>query len=277
MYTPEKISVKIGLIAGQGALPEMLLHRWEQQGFVPVVVALDGITAPDILNGRISRTFSIGQAGHILDFLTSQNVEKLVMIGSLKRPNFLTLRTDMVGLKIILKLLFRKVGDDGLLRTVRNEIESRGIKVVGAHEFLPEILCPVENLTALQPDENDWGRIRSGFDAAKNHGAADKGQSVVIAADGQISFEGTDGTNALISSCKGQAFPILVKVSKPQQDLAFDMPTIGLNTIETAHKAGFKGIAIEAGKALIVNQRDVVRKSNEYGLFLVGIGEKDGI
>lgn len=255
----------------------MLLNRWEQQGLTPVVVALDGITSPDILSGRITQTFSIGQAGHILHFLKSNNVEKLVMVGGLKRPNFWTLRTDMVGFKIILKLLFRKVGDDGLLRTIRNEIESYGIRVVGAHEYLPELLCPAGVLGIHQPTAEDLKIIAEGFKAAKQHGADDKGQSIVVNANGVCGFEGADGTNALIQSCHGKRGAILVKVSKPQQDLAFDMPTIGLNTVEAVRKAGFKGIALEAGKTLIVNQEDVVRKANEYGLFAVGIGEENGI
>lgn len=265
---------KIGLIAGQGRLPEILIQRWEAQGFSPVIVGLQGITPPEILSGRVSANFSIGQAGHILDFFKSQGVARMVMVGGLKRPNFWTLRTDVVGLGIVLKLLCRKIGDDTLLRIIRSEIEKRGISVSGAHEFLPELLCPAGVLGSVAPTESDREIILSGLRAAKAHGAEDKGQSVIVNADGVIGFEDTAGTNALIKSCAGNQDAILVKVSKPQQDMALDMPTIGLGTIENIYHAGLKGIAVESGKTIVLDRDDVIRKCNEYGLFMVGIGEE---
>lgn len=269
---------KIGLIAGQGQLPHMLLARWKHLGLTPVVVGLDGITPSDTLVGHISRIFSIGQAGHILDFLKSEGVTQLVMAGALSRPNFWTLKTDMVGLRIIFKFLFRKVGDDTLLRTLRAEVESRGITVVGVHHYLPELLCPVGVLGSVSPDETDKAVIVSGLKAAKLHGAEDRGQSVVVGADCEVlGYEEVSGTNALIASCSGRQGAVLVKVSKPQQDLALDMPTIGPSTIEAVHHAGFKGIAIEAHKTIVLDQERVISLSNQYGLFLVGIGEDHDI
>lgn len=271
MLTAKEIGRKIGLIAGQGSIPETLLTRWESQGLTPVIVGLKGITDPSIFTNRIAAQFSIGQAGHILNFFKSHGVTELVMVGALSRPNFWTLRTDFVGMGIVAKLLFRQMGDDGLLRFIRREIEKFGIHVVGVHHYLPEVLCPVGVLGKISPTADDVRSIATGFTAAKQHGADDKGQSIVVNASGVCGVEAKDGTNALIALCAGQAGAILVKVSKPQQDLAIDMPTIGLSTARNILKAGFKGIAVEAGKTIIVDQDQVVRFCDEHGLFLIGL------
>lgn len=270
-------SKKIGLIAGQGELPEMLLKKWEETGLTPVIIGLNGFTSVELTFGRISKFFSIGQAGGILNFLKSEGVTKLVMVGGLKRPNFLTLRTDFVGLGIILKLLFRHMGDDGLLKFIRREIEKFGIHVAGVHEYLPEILCPEGVLGNIQPTAEDLKLIAKGFDIAKKHGAEDKGQSVIVTQDGTFGFETKEGTNALISSYQNSSGHILVKVSKPQQDLAFDMPTIGIKTIELCHQSGFKGIAVEMGKTIIMDRHRVIEMCNQYKLFLVGTESSNDI
>jgi DUF1009 family protein len=268
---------KIGLIAGQGQLPEILLKRWEETGFVPVIVGLDGFTSPEITSGRISKSFSIGQAGGILNFLKSEGVTKLVMVGGLKRPNFLTLRTDLIGLSIIVRLIFRRLGDDSLLRFIRHEIEKFGIHVVGVHEYLPEILCPEGILGDIHPTAEDLQLIINGFNAAKKHGAEDKGQSVVITPNGMLGFETKQGTNALIKSCQNSVGNILVKVSKPQQDLAFDMPTIGIKTVELAYQSGFKGIAVESGKTILLEKEKVINLCNGYKMFLIGIESSNDV
>jgi UDP-2,3-diacylglucosamine hydrolase len=271
MFTTQKI----GLIAGQGDLPIALLKKWEQSCIIPVIVGLHGITSPSIADGKIIKFFSIGQAGGILGFLKSEGVAQVVMVGGLKRPNFWTLRTDKVGFQIVLKLLFRRMGDDGLLKFIRREIEKFGIQVVGVHEYLPEILSPKGVLGDIHPTSEEKALIAKGFEAAKKHGAEDKGQSVVVTYDGEIGFETQQGTNALISSYINSKGSVLVKTSKPQQDLAFDMPTIGLKTIELAHQSGFKGVAVEAAKSIIMDKQRVIELCNRYGMFLIGIEEKD--
>ena len=268
---------KIGLIAGQGDLPLALINKWQSMGFTPVIVGLFGITPNHLMNGQISAIYSIGQAGHILDFFKSHGVEKIIMAGGLKRPNFWTLRTDKVGFQIVLKLLFRRLGDDSLLKTIRHEIEMRGLHVVGAHEFLPEILSPAGVLGHIHPSETDLNIINNGFVKAKSHGAEDKGQSIVISDEGHVAYETETGTNELIKSCAGWSGAVLVKVSKPQQDLAFDMPTIGLRTIELAHLSGFRGIAVEASKTIIMDKVRVIEFCNQYEMFIIGIEEKNGI
>lgn len=271
MRPSTQINQKIGLIAGQGSIPDALASRWESEGLTPVIVGLKGTTDISVFKNRIAAEFSIGQAGHILNFFKSHGVTKLVMVGGLQRPNFWTLRTDFVGMSIVARLLFRKMGDDSLLKFIRDEIQKYGITVVGVHEFLPEMLSPSGVLGKISPTPDDLKIIADGFRAAKIHGADDKGQSIVVNADGVCGFEDVSGTNALINKCHGASGAILVKVSKPQQDLAFDMPTIGISTIEHVLKSGFKGIAVEADKTIILDREAVIKMCDDNGIFLMGL------
>ena len=126
----------------------------------------------------------------------------------------------------------------------------------------------------LAPLPEDAESIERGFNAAKEHGRQDKGQSVVVQQDMVLGLEGDDGTAALMKKAAaiksvGRG-PILVKVCKPQQDKALDMPTIGEQTIETARSCGFAGIVVEAGETLILDREKVITLCNEYGIFLLG-------
>ena len=271
MRSAKEISLKIGLIAGQGPIPERLVSRWEEQGHTPVIVGLKDITDSALFKNRIAAEFKIGQAGHILNFFKQNDVKKIVMIGALRRPNFWTIIPDWEGITILAKLLMRRRGDDSLLRFVRAEIERYGLTVVGVQEFMPELLCPAGPLTQLHPTTDQLKMITVGFDAAKQHGANDKGQSVVVTPNAIAARETEKGTNALIDSCANMQNAILVKASKPQQDLALDMPTIGISTVDHIIKAGLKGIAVESGKTIIMDKDDVVRKCDDHGIFLIGL------
>jgi DUF1009 family protein len=267
MYAPQKI----GLIAGQGPLPEMLCQRWEAMGFIPVIVLLDGISDLNLKkNNRISQVFSIGQAGKILSFLTEQSVKNLTMVGALSRPNFWTLKTDAVGLSIIFKVIFKRTGDDRLLKILRHTFEQYNITVVGIHEYIPELLCPPGLLSQKRPTSEEMQAIQSGINVAKEHGRQDLGQSIIIYADGSYRAEDKRGTNHLILSSPPHQSGILVKMSKPQQDLALDMPTIGITTINNAVQVGLKGIVVEANKTIVVDREMVLKACDKHGLFFWG-------
>lgn len=251
---------KIGIIAGGGSLPVLLAGKLRREGAVAVT-------------GLIGVDFGVGEAGKIIDFFKSQSVKKMVLVGSLRRPNWLALRTDWRGVKIISKILFRKVGDDALLKIIRRELEKEGFELLGIHELMPELLCPSGALGKTVPSEKMRHSIHKGLQAARQHGAADKGQSVIvdIVTGDVIAREGRSGTDALMRSVAGyEGQKILVKASKPQQDLALDMPTVGSGTIETARQCGFIGIVVEAGKTLIPDIDDAVILADQYGIFIWG-------
>ncbi|HNQ92686.1 MAG TPA: UDP-2,3-diacylglucosamine diphosphatase LpxI [Alphaproteobacteria bacterium] len=259
MHSPEKI----GIIAGNGDLPDQLAAAIAADGDHPVIV-------------RLGEDFSVGQAGSIINFFKAQNVGTLVMVGGLARPNWLNLKTDLKGLAIVLKVMFRCLGDDALLKVIRGELEREGFEILGVHHFMPDLLCPEGVLGKVVPNESQIEAIREGYKAAKDHGQADRGQSVIVCDGKVLAFEEKSGTNELIRSVAGaHGQKILVKVSKPQQDRDFDLPTIGPATVDAAVASGFHGIAVEALSTLVPNRDDVIRACDVAGLFFVGMGEDD--
>ncbi len=252
-------SQKVGIIAGNGNLPARLSEALSRQGFVPVI-------------GRLGEDFSVGQAGKIINFFKSKQITQLVMVGSLSRPNWWTVRADLRGLQIISRLIFKSIGDDALLKIIRQELESEGFKICGIHEFMPELLCPEGVLGKIQPDQKINQIISDGVRVAKQHGRDDLGQAIVIdAGSGQVLAKETrSGTDALIRSVSEiKTQKILVKMCKPQQDMALDMPTIGVKTVEEAHKSGFIGIVAEAGRTLVPDHDQIIDLCNRYEIFLM--------
>lgn len=252
---------KIGIIAGNGDLPQLLSARLVELGYSPVLLTL-------------GTDFSVGQAGKILAFFKDQKISDLVLVGGLSRPNWFALKMDFKGLCIVSKLFWRILGDDALLKIVRREIEREGFSVRGIQEFMPELLAPSGVMGKIRPDKDDLFSIGLGVKAVKQHGRNDKGQAVVVSGRSVLAKEGRFGTNALMKSVGhwGQG-KILVKMSKPQQDDDLDLPTIGVRTVEAAYQNGFKGIVVEAGCTLIVELDCVTHKCDELGIFLIGVEE----
>ena len=262
MCPAEKNSLKVGLIAGNGDLPARLIRALEQQGgeVVPVYLGVD---------------YSVGQAGAIISHFKEHQVTDLVMVGGLQRPNLLTLKVDKRGMQIVAKLLRRSLGDDALLRLIREELEADGFHIHGIHEYMPELLFPL----GVHVVPENWNIseefLRAGFSAAKEHGAQDLGQSIIL--DGLsghvIAREDKRGTDFLMKSvARLDGIKILVKVSKPQQDHALDLPTIGMKTVAMAQACGISGIVVEAGATLSPDFEMVLNKCREQGIFLCGMG-----
>lgn len=242
----------------------------------PCIVALDGIAEADLYLNRTHLVAGVGMAGAMIAWLKEQGVHYIVMTGALRRPDWSKLKVDARGMKILAKILLKKtLGDDQLLRTLRRELEADGFELKGIQDYVPDLLAPTGLLTTINPLDEDNESIRLGFNAAKELGRQDKGQSVVVQQEAVIGLEGPDGTKALMlkaaqikSAGRG---PILVKVCKPQQDKALDMPTIGLQTIMTAIDCGYVGIVVEAGETLLVDRDEVIDLCNQKNIFLLSI------
>ncbi len=266
--------MKVGIIAGSGRPPLLLAEALEREGHVPYIIALDGSAEPELYQTRKHLLVPIGRAGRIIKWLKENGVTELVLSGALKRPEWAKLKVDPRGLMFVAKVALKALGDDGLLRAVRKELEREGFNLRGIQEFIPELLASEGVQGAVKPLPEDEEGIQLGLNAAKEHGRQDKGQSVVIQQNTVLGLEEDEGTSALMKKAGsiksiGRG-PILVKVCKPQQDKALDMPTIGPQTIEIAHQQGFAGIIIEAGATLIVDKETVIKLCDRYGLFLVG-------
>ena len=267
---------KLGIIAGNGSLPWALMTECQKQGRPFCVVALKGHANPDLIPADIPvKWIRLGAVGQGFNEMKKQGVKEVVLIGGVRRPSLKELCPDLRGLKFFAKIGVKALGDDGLLRSVINEIETEGFKVVGIDDIMPSLLAPKGVLGTIKPSESDKIDINHGFDVAKILGSADVGQAVIVQQGLVLSVEGIEGTAALIKRTKtlkrnGDG-GVLVKVSKPQQERRVDLPTIGPNTIQDIYDAGFKGVAVEAGSVLIAECEQTIQLANKLGIFIVGV------
>ena len=267
---------KLGIIAGGGELPKHIMDWCENHNQPYHVLAIKGNADEGYFDKKVPHTWiRIGQAGTGFKVFKEQNVQKIILIGTIKRPTFSELIPDLRTTAFFAKIGTKALGDDGILRALVKELEEDGMQVVGIHEVMPELLAPFGVLTKEKPNKEDEEDIRRGLEVATALGALDVGQSVVTQQGLVLGVEGIEGTDRLIKRCKdyvrkGKA-PLLVKLRKPQQDMRIDLPTIGAMTVENAYQSGFKGIVVHAGNTLIVNQKQVVKLADKYKMFIIGV------
>ncbi|MCL1827558.1 MAG: UDP-2,3-diacylglucosamine diphosphatase LpxI, partial [Candidatus Cloacimonetes bacterium] len=195
------------------------------------------------------------------------------------RPSFSELSPDFEGVKLLAKLAFTKVSDDVIFRAIIEEIEKRGYRVISVQEAVPEILFHEGIYGSVTPTEQDMSDIERGITVAKALGTVDVGQSVVVQEGMVLAVEAIEGTDMLLSRAatvkrKGKD-PVMVKIIKPGQETRVDFPVIGPATAEQLIKYGIKGLAVEAGGILIIQQRTVIEMANKAGIFIIGIKIND--
>ncbi|MEM6810952.1 MAG: UDP-2,3-diacylglucosamine diphosphatase LpxI [Pseudomonadota bacterium] len=258
-------AMKLGIIAGGGSLPSQLVDHCQKHNIEYVVVGLEGFA--EIESDFYSR---IGLANKIFLFLDIKKVTDVVLIGSVERPTIQNLWPDWETFIFFLKAWLKSFGDSRLLDAARLEIEKRGFTVRGVHEFLPELLMPEGAITKIMPAPKFDDEIELGFIAAKKHGEADKGQSVIILNGNVIAREGKSGTSAMIRE-HGRKGAILVKACKPQQDRNLDLPTIGPETAQLCANRKMRGIIAEAGATLLVDRAKTAQIADQHQMFIMGI------
>ena len=269
------MGTKLGILAGAGELPARLIEVCRDDGRDVFVLAFEGQTDPATVEDVEHAWTRLGQGGSALEVLRVAGVEELVMVGSIERPSFKTLRPDLRTVRFFTKAGAKILGDDGLLSAVVAEIEEEGFRVIGPDDILKDLVAPPGCYGSVEPDEQARRDIEHGIAAAKTLGAMDIGQAVVVQRATVIEAETAEGTDALLRRCAelqcGGSGGVLVKVRKPQQETRVDLPTIGPQTVVGAVAAGLVGIAVEAGGTLIVDRHAVVRKADGAGLFIIGI------
>lgn len=267
---------KLGIICGGGELPKKIINWCQKHNRPYFALAIKDNANEEYFTKDVNHKWiRIGQAGTGFKLLKDELVKEIVLIGTIKRPTISDLVPDLRTTAFFAKLGMKSLGDDGILRAVVKEIEQEQMKVVGIQEVMPEILAPKGVLTKQKPSKEDEQDIKRGIEVGFTLGRLDVGQSVVIQQGLVLGVEGIEGTDKLIIRCadykrKGKS-PILVKLRKPTQDMRVDLPTIGIKTIENAHKSGFSGIAIHEGNTLIVNQEEVVKLADKYKMFIKAI------
>ena len=271
---------KLGIIAGGGTLPQTLINHCLQNKREFFVLAIENNADKAIFTEDIPHKWiRIGQAGTGFKLMHEQNVQEIVMIGTIHRPTLADLLPDLRTAAFFAKIGLKSVGDDGILRALVKEIESENMRVVGIHEVIPDLLVKEGVLTKHKPDKQALADISRGVEVARELGKLDVGQAVIVQQGLVLGVEGIEGTDKLIERCgtyqrKGVG-GVLVKLRKPQQDMRIDLPTIGTKTIENLHSAGMRGVAVHAGNALIVDEEKVIALADKYSMFICGIEPED--
>jgi hypothetical protein len=264
---------RLGLIAGNGRFPLVFAKAAQAEGVAIVAVAHLGETLPEIAECIPDVTWvQVGELGKIIATFHHAGITQAVMAGGIHKAGALAhFQPDERGMAFISRLPSLK--DDEILRGVAQELESEGIAVVESTRFLSSLIAQEGVLTLHAPDEQQWADIRLGFTVAKEIGRWDIGQSVVVKRGTVLAVEGAEGTNAAIrrGGELGGGGTVVVKVSKPQQDLRFDVPAIGPDTIAIMHEVRATTLAVEAGKTLMIDKAELIQMANAHGVSVVAL------
>ncbi len=273
-------SAKLGIVAGGGGLPGRLIAACRECRRDVFVIALEGITDRDGLDGAAHAWVHLGALERMIGLLREAAVEEVVLAGPVPRPSLRTLRLDKRALKRLVGLRPGALGDDRLLSLIVDELEGEDFRVVGVDTILTDLLAPEGAVGALEPDADARVDIAAGVRVARALGALDVGQAVVVQHGVVLGVEAIEGTDALLARCRDLRRDgpggVLVKLKKPGQERRADLPTIGPDTVANACAAGLRGIAVEAGNALIVDRAKVAEAADAGGLFVVGIVPEEG-
>jgi len=281
--------MKLGLIAGNGRFPFLLLDAARAQGLTVVVAAIreeadaemDRRAAAD--EGVTVHWLSLGELSRLIETFRKEGVEKAVMAGQVKHKQiFSSIRPDWRLAKLLLNLRTRST--DMLLGAVAKVLGDEGIELISSTAFLEPLLAQEGVLTERAPDEEERKNIEYGLSVARALAGFDIGQTVVVAAQACVAVEAMEGTDAaieragvLMRSLEEDASTLersltVVKVAKPNQDMRFDVPVIGMATVETMIRAGASCLSVEAGRTLLFDRDKLVERAAQAGIAIQGIG-----
>ncbi|HZO99983.1 MAG TPA: UDP-2,3-diacylglucosamine diphosphatase LpxI [Terriglobia bacterium] len=265
---------RFAVIAGNGRFPFLVLEAARDQGINPLVVAIKEEASPelDYVAGAI-HWLSLGEVAKLLDLLSSEGVNKVVLAGQVKHVQlFSNIRPDGLVSRV-LQGLHRK-NTDALIGAFVRMLEGRGIQVVDSTLFLKPLLPEPGTLTRRSPDSSEQEDIAYGRQIAKTIAGLDIGQTIVVADRACVAVEAMEGTDATIERAatlsNGRRL-VVVKVSKPRQDMRFDVPVVGPKTIEAMRSSNATVLAIDAGKTLLFERERLIREADESGIAIVGL------
>jgi DUF1009 family protein len=266
----------LGLLAGNGRFPFLVAEEARKQGRRVIAVAFNEEADP-ALEGAVDAIHwvYVGQLNKWVTILRGEGVEEVVMAGVVRHSNMYQdlkkFHPDMRALKLFWRLRDRKA--DTILSGVAEELAKSGLKLLPSIAHLSHCLAPAGPLTRRKPTAEEKADIQFGYKIAKTMAGADVGQTVCVKNKAVIAVEAMEGTDNCIrragAIAKGNF--IVVKVAKPKQDLRFDVPVIGLNTIETFQEAGGGILAVEAGRTLVLDRERMVRWADGEKIGILGV------
>jgi DUF1009 family protein len=273
---------RIGLIAGNGTFPMLVLDAARARGAEVVVAAIKEETFPEIESHGAAAVYwmSLGELGRLIDTFKREGVRRAIMAGQVKHKQiFSSIRPDWRLAKLLLSLGTRNT--DSLLGAVAKVLADEGITLEDSTSFLQPLLARAGVLTHRQPAAAEQKDIAYGRQVARHLAQFDIGQTVVVAEAACVAVEAMEGTDATIeragrimAALEGESSTLrrhltVVKVAKPNQDMRFDVPVVGVKTIEVMRQAGAACLALDAGKCLLLDGDAVITAADATGISIV--------
>jgi UDP-2,3-diacylglucosamine hydrolase len=269
--------MKLGLIAGNGRFPFLVLDAAVAQGHDVTIVAAKEETFPE-LNEAAARTksaihwISLGQLGTLIKLLEQAGVTQAVMAGQVKHAKIFSagLLPDATLLSVLAKLRWRNT--DGIIGAVAGVLRDHGIELIDSTAFLAPLLANAGVLTRRAPTEDEQKDFDFGYRMADAVAALDIGQTIAVKHQAVVAVEAMEGTDEVIGRAGNLAGPgvRIIKVAKPKQDMRFDVPVVGIATIQATRVAGASALSVDAGKTLMIDGEAIVRSADEVGITIVG-------
>ena len=271
----------IALIAGNGSFPMEFCQNARERGYQILTIALGEEANPELQKlSNFFHSIKIGEFGKLLKLLNQYQVKQVAFAGGIKKIRLYDgLSLDLTAMNLLAKA--RTLDDDVILRKIAEEIEKNNITVIPATSFLTKSVPKKGLLSKRAPSSLEIDDLNFGFPITKGIGELDLGQSIVVAKGMVVAVEAVDGTDATIlrggavAQTAGTFKPgkgaVLIKLSKPQQDLRFDLPTIGPVTVENCYQAGITAIFIEAEKSLILDFEKTIELTNKFKIALQSV------
>lgn len=265
---------KIGLIAGNRKFPLLFCEAARRKGYSVVAIAIKGDTSPKI-NKLADKAYwlNLSDFERLFEIFNSEGVKKVAMAGQILPARLFSreVRESRVIQQVLSNIKNKKA--DSIFGAIADKLEERGLALADSHTFVEDLMAKKGALNSIEPDQSTREDISFGFDLAKSVAALDIGQTVAVKGQAIVAVEALEGTDNLIRRagkiCRGGL--TVVKVAKPKQDMRFDIPVVGLKTVENLVKAGAKCLAIEAGKTIFIDRELALKLAEKKGIAIVGI------
>jgi DUF1009 family protein len=268
LQTPEIL----GIIAGNGAYPRILADAARAAGVKKIVAAAFNDETDPAISRRVDvlEWLRVGQLGRLLNFFRAEKTQHAIMAGQIAPKNLFDLRPDAKALLLLAKLKQRNA--ESIFAAIADELRKVGVDLLPATTFLEDFLAPTGLITGGKLSRREEEDVGLGWRIAKEIARLDIGQTVIVKSGTVLAVEAFEGTNEAIKRggtlARGGA--VMVKVAKPNQDMRFDVPVIGTDTIRTAAEAKLRVIALEAGKTLLLERDAIVDLARSAGISLLG-------
>ena len=273
--------MKIGLIAGNGDLPHQVIAGAVEAGYAVSTITFKGMTPPETFTPA-AKPFGIAELGGVVKYFKRQKCTNICMAGQVERPDFSKLKPDMKALKYLPGAVSAaRKGDDSLLSYLLSVFEKEGFEIISSQALCDHLLIPEGHMGAVRLTKQHRDDALKACEIARDIGAKDIGQAVVVCDGLVLAVEAQEGTDAMLmrvadlpANKRGDNVSrrgVLAKLLKPGQDNRVDMPTIGPKTIDLAIKAGLAGIVVESGRAFCIDKAQTVEAADKAGLFIVGL------